>query len=170
VKNKVDIVAFSFVRKPSDVIELRTILKEKGLNAKIMAKIETVEAVQDFDSILNEVDMVMVARGDLAIEVPFVQVPRIQKEIIKKCNAAGKFVVTATQMLESMIHSPVPTRAETSDIANALLDGTSAIMLSEESTLGEFPVEAVTVMSKIAHEVENHYPDYSFSGDILLGV
>ena len=154
VKNNVDIVAFSFVRHPSDVVELRNILNEKGLDAKIMAKIETIEAVENFDEILKLVDMVMVARGDLAVEVGHEKVPLIQKMIIQKCNAAGKFVVTATQMLESMIKSPVPTRAEVSDIANAILDGTDAIMLSEETTLGDFPVEAVHWMTKIAKETE----------------
>ncbi len=170
LKNNVDIVAFSFVRKASDVLELRNILNEKnharlreGASAwepKIMAKIETVEAVEDFDQILEVTDMVMVARGDLGIEIPAEKVPRIQKEIIGKCNEAGKFVVTATQMLESMIKSPVPTRAEVSDVANAILDGTDAIMLSEETTLGDFPLDAVHTMSRIALEVENHYPNY----------
>ena len=154
LKNNVDIVAFSFVRHPSDVVELRNILNENGSKAKIMAKIETIEAVENFDEILKLVDMVMVARGDMAVEVGYEKVPLIQKQIIKKCNEAGKFVVTATQMLESMIHSPVPTRAEVSDIANAIMDGTDAIMLSEETTLGEYPVECVEMMSKIALEIE----------------
>ncbi len=155
IKNDVDIVAFSFVRKPSDVIELREILNKKKSKAKIMAKIETVEAVKDFDAILELVDMVMVARGDLAVELGHENVPVAQKMIIDKCIKAGKPVVTATQMLESMIKSPVPTRAEVSDIANAIYDGTDAVMLSEETTLGEFPVEAVKVMSRIANKVEN---------------
>lgn len=158
VANNVDIVAFSFVRKPSDVVELREILKEKGLDAKIMAKIETPDAIENFDEILELVDMVMVARGDLGIEVPFEKVPLYQKEMIRKSNAAGKFVVTATQMLESMIKGAVPTRAEVSDVANAIMDGTDAVMLSEETTLGEYPVEAVSVMTRIAEEVEQNYP------------
>ncbi len=158
VANNVDIVAFSFVRRASDVVELREILKEKGLNAKIMAKIETPDAIENFDEILELVDMVMVARGDLGIEVPFEKVPLYQKEMIKKANKAGKFVVTATQMLESMIKGPVPTRAEVSDVANAIMDGTDAVMLSEETTLGEYPIEAVSVMTRIAEEVEQNYP------------
>lgn len=156
VKNNVDIVAFSFVRKPSDVVELRNILNEKGSKAKIMAKIETVEAIEDFDAILELVDMVMVARGDLAVELGHEKVPMAQKMMIKKCNQADKFVVTATQMMESMIHSPVPTRGEVSDVANAILDGTDAIMLSEETTLGEYPIETVAWMTKIAEEIEKN--------------
>ena len=155
IKNDVDIFAFSFVRRPSDVLELRKILDSKKSKAKIMAKIETVEAVEDFDNILPLVDMVMVARGDLAVELGHENVPTVQKMLIRKCLIAGKPVVTATQMLESMIKSPVPTRAEVSDIANAIYDGTDAVMLSEETTLGDFPIEAVSVMSRIALKVEN---------------
>lgn len=155
IKNKVDIVAFSFVRKPSDVVELRNILNKAKSTAKIMAKIETIEAVEDFDKILELVDMVMVARGDLAVELGHENVPTAQKMIIAKALQAGKPVVTATQMLESMIKSPVPTRAEVSDIANAIFDGTDAVMLSEETTLGEFPIEAVEVMSRVARKIEN---------------
>ena len=159
IKNNVDIFAFSFVRKASDVEELRKILEAHKSEAKIMAKIETMEAVEDFDEILPLVDMVMVARGDLAIEIPAEKVPFAQKEMIRKCNDVGKPVVTATQMLESMIKSPVPTRAEVSDVANAILDGTDAIMLSEETTLGEYPVEAVKVMARVAREIEENYPE-----------
>ena len=155
VKNDVDIVAFSFVRKPSDVVELRKILDSKKSKAKIMAKMETVESVQDFDRIIDLADMVMVARGDLAVELGHENVPVAQKMMIDKCIKRGVPVVTATQMLESMIKSPVPTRAEVSDIANAIFDGTDAVMLSEETTLGEFPVEAVKVMTRIAGKVEN---------------
>jgi pyruvate kinase len=155
IKNDVDIIAFSFVRKPNDVMELRNILNKRKSKAKIMAKIETVEAVQDFDEILALVDMVMVARGDLAVELGHENVPTVQKMMIEKCLEAGKPVVTATQMLESMIKSPVPTRAEVSDIANAIFDGTDAVMLSEETTLGEHPIEAVEVMARVARKVEN---------------
>jgi pyruvate kinase len=155
IKNNVDIVAFSFVRRPSDVVELRNILNEKKSKAKIMAKIETVEAVENFDEILELTDMVMVARGDLAVELGHENVPTVQKMMIEKCLQAGKPVLTATQMLESMIKNPVPTRAEVSDIANAIFDGTDGVMLSEETTLGEFPVEAVEVMARVAEKVEN---------------
>ncbi|MDP2705060.1 MAG: pyruvate kinase [Patescibacteria group bacterium] len=157
IKNGVDFVALSFVRRSQDIKELRAILDKKKSNAGIIAKIETPEAVDHIDEIIRLSDGVMIARGDLAIEVPAENVPLIQKMIIKKCNRAGKPVITATQMLESMIKSPVPTRAEVSDIANAILDGTDAIMLSEETTLGEYPVEAIEVMSRVALHIENDY-------------
>ena len=159
IKENVDFIALSFVRKPEDVEELRAILNERGSKAKIISKIETPQAIKNIDSIIEKSDGIMVARGDLAIEVPFEKVPLYQKEIIEKCNRAGKFVVTATQMLEAMIHHPVPTRAEVSDVANAILDGTDAIMLSEETSLGVYPVESVSVMARIAEEVEQNYPD-----------
>ena len=155
IKNKVDFFALSFVRNASDIIELRTILNSKKSKAKIIAKIETPQALRNIDEILALADGIMVARGDLAIEIPAEQVPRAQKMLIEKANRAGKPVITATQMLESMIKSPVATRAEVSDIANAILDGTDAVMLSEETTLGDFPVEAVEVMSRVALEVES---------------
>ena len=159
LKNKVDFFAFSFIRKPEDVTVLRDILNKRKSKAKIIAKIETPQAVKNIDEILELCDGLMVARGDLAIEVPAEKVPMIQKMLIRKCNDAGKMVITATQMLESMIKSPVPTRAEVSDIANAILDGTDAVMLSEETTLGEFPIEAVNVMSKVAFDIEHNYPE-----------
>lgn len=154
VKNKVDYMALSFVRKPEDITELRQILKEKKCKAKIIAKIETPQAIANFDKILKLVDGIMIARGDLAIEVPFEKVPLYQKMIIKKCKKAKKFVITATQMMESMINTPVPTRAEVSDVANAIIDGTDAVMLSEETTLGKYPLETVQAMTRIAEEVE----------------
>ncbi len=156
VKNQVDYIALSFVRRAEDIKELRTILKRKKLDAHIIAKIETQEAIENLEAIIEAADGVMVARGDLAIEIPAEQVPLIQKEIIERCNALGKPVITATQMLESMINSPVPTRAEVSDVANAVLDGTDAIMLSEETTLGDYPVQAVEVMTRVAIEIENN--------------
>ena len=156
IKNNVDFVALSFVRKPSDITELRKILNERECKAKIIAKIETPQAIANFDEILQLTDAVMVARGDLAIETHAENVPIAQKMIISKCNDIGKPVITATQMLESMIKSPVPTRAEVSDIANAIFDGTDAIMLSEETTLGDFPVEAVEMMARVACKVENN--------------
>jgi pyruvate kinase len=157
LKNKVDFFALSFVRRPSDVLELRRILDKAGSKAAIISKIETPHAVEQIDEIIEVSDGIMVARGDLAIEVPAEDVPIIQKMIIKKCNQAAKPVITATQMLESMINSPVPTRAEVSDIANAILDGTDAIMLSEETTLGDYPVEAIEVMYRVATRTENDY-------------
>lgn len=169
IKNKVDFFAFSFVRKPEDVMELRAILNKRKSKALIIAKIETPQAVKNIDAILELCDGLMVARGDLAIEVPAERVPLIQKMIIKKCNDAGKFVITATQMLESMIKSPVPTRAEVSDIANAILDGTDAIMLSEETTLGKFPVEAVKMMTKVAIDIEHQYPEREISHVTVKG-
>lgn len=159
VKNKVDFMALSFVRKPSDIVELREILKKKKCDAGIIAKIETPQGVKNIDEIISLVDGIMIARGDLAIEVPYEKVPGYQKMMIQKCNDAGKPVITATQVLESMIKSPVATRAEVSDVANAIWDGTDALMLSEETTLGEYPVEAVTVMSKVSAEIESSYPE-----------
>ncbi len=154
IKNKVDFVAISFVRRPSDIVELREILKNAKSKAKIIAKIETPEALENIDEIINLTDAIMVARGDLAVEIPVEEVPLVQKMLIQKCNALGKPVITATQMLESMIKSPVPTRAEVSDVANAIIDGTDAIMLSEETTLGDYPLEAVEMMTRVALRVE----------------
>ncbi len=158
IKNKVDFIALSFVRRAEDILELKRMLKNKS-NASVIAKIETQEAVENIDDIIKVADGIMVARGDLAIETPAEKVPSVQKMIIKKCNDAGKPVITATQMLESMIENTVPTRAEVSDIANAILDGTDAIMLSGESTLGKYPLEAVKIMTKVALEVEKNYPE-----------
>lgn len=165
IKNKVDFVAISFVRRPDDIVELRNILNKAKLSAGIIAKVETPEAVENIDKIIELSDGIMVARGDLAIEVPAEDVPLIQKMIIEKCNKAGKPVITATQMLESMIKSPIPTRAEVSDVANAILDGTDAIMLSEETTLGEYPVESVKVMTKVAMRVESDFVHGKINGE-----
>ena len=154
IQNKVDFVALSFVRRPSDITELRDILNQAGSKAQIIAKIETPEALEQIDKIVAEADGIMVARGDLAIEIPAEEVPIVQKLLIHKCNSVGKPVITATQMLESMVKNPIPTRAEVSDIANAIIDGTDAIMLSEETTLGDFPIEAVEIMTRIALRVE----------------
>ncbi len=160
IKNNLDFIAFSFVRTAQDVRELREILKKAKSKAMIISKIETPQAVKNFDEILAESDGIMVARGDLAVEVDASTVPRLQKEMIKKCNAVGKPIITATQMLDSMINSPVPTRAEVSDISNAIWDGTDAIMLSEETAMGKYPTEAVLMMQKIALEVEENM-DYT---------
>ena len=154
LKNKVDFFALSFVRRPEDIHELREILKKSKSDARIIAKIETPQALSCLEEVVDAADGIMVARGDLAIEIPAEEVPMAQKRMIEACIAAGKPVITATQMLESMIKSPIPTRAEVSDVANAIMDGTDAIMLSEETTLGEYPVEAVKMMTKIALRVE----------------
>jgi len=155
LKNKVDYFALSFVRRPADITELKDILAKAKSDARIIAKIETPQALKNIDEIIKLSDGIMVARGDLAVEIPAEEVPLVQKMLIQKCNQAGKPVITATQMLESMINSPVPTRAEVSDVANAILDGTDAIMLSEETTLGQFPVKAVQMMTRIAEKIES---------------
>jgi pyruvate kinase len=151
----VDWVAMSFVRNREDVLIAKEHLRRAGSRAKLMAKIEKPSAVEKFDEILAEVDGIMVARGDLGVELEPERVPIIQKMIIQKCRDAGKPVVTATQMLESMIDNPRPTRAEASDVANAILDGTDAVMLSAESASGKYPVEAVSMMDKIARNTES---------------
>ncbi len=154
ISKKVDFVGLSFVRDAKDIKQLRAMLVAGKLDAGIIAKIETQEAIDNIDDILECTDGIMVARGDLAVEVGAHNVPVLQKMIIEKCNRLGKPVVTATQMLESMINSPVPTRAEVSDVANSIFDGTDAVMLSEETALGQYPVEAVSMMSDIAIRIE----------------
>jgi pyruvate kinase len=150
----VDFAALSFVRKPEDVSELRFRIKEKGSRIPIIAKIEKPEAVRNLDRIIEESDGIMVARGDLGAETSPQDVPILQKTIIRKCNHAGKPVITATQMLESMINRVRPSRAEASDVANAIFDGTDAVMLSEETAIGNYPVQAVRMMSRIAAKAE----------------
>lgn len=150
----VDFVALSFVRTAGDIEVLRKLLKKYKSDAQIVAKIETTEAIENIDSIIAATDVIMVARGDLAIEAGPEKVPSYQKQIVKKCNEVGKPVIVATQMLESMITTPVPTRAEVSDVANAIFDGADAVMLSEETTLGKYPVEAVQMMHDIAIRTE----------------
>ncbi len=153
--NDVDYIAASFVRRASDIQEIRNIMKyNNNTNIQIIAKIENKEGVANIDEIIAAADGIMVARGDLGVEVPAEEVPIIQKEILNKCLAAGKISVTATQMLESMIEHPRPTRAEVSDVANAIYDGTDAIMLSGESAIGHYPVESVETMARIAHRIE----------------
>lgn len=154
--HRVDFIALSFVRKADDIIELRQHLIEKGYDKTIIAKIEKPEAVKNFDEILAVSDGIMIARGDLGVELPPQEVPVIQKSIIRKCNMQGKMVITATQMLESMIHNPVPTRAETSDVANAVWDGSDVVMLSGETSIGDYPVETVEMMQNILIETEAH--------------
>lgn len=154
IEQELDWVALSFVRSAAEVSQLKQLIYQQESQIKVIAKIEKPEAVEAFDSILDATDGVMVARGDLGVEVPSEQVPLIQKMIIRKCNQLGKPVITATQMLESMIGNPRPTRAETSDVANAILDGTDAVMLSGETAAGLYPVEAVKVMDRIARDIE----------------
>jgi pyruvate kinase len=149
-----DFVALSFVRSASDVQALKTLIEASGSTAHVIAKIEKAEAVAVLDDILRDADAVMVARGDLGVEIGVAEVPLLQKRIILRALEHGKPVITATQMLESMIHAPEPTRAEASDVANAVLDGTSAIMLSGETAIGDFPVESVAYMDRIARAVE----------------
>lgn len=152
----VNFIAASFVRRPQDVLDVKKILVENGKpDIQIIAKIENSEGVEKMDDIIAVADGIMVARGDLGVEVPAEDVPLIQKELIKKCKAAGKVVITATQMLESMQENPRPTRAEVSDVANAIYDGTDAIMLSGESAQGKYPEEAVMTMNKIAVKTES---------------
>jgi pyruvate kinase len=154
VKSQVDYIAISFVRRAAHIKQVREILAQYNANIDLVAKIESQEAVSHLDEIIAEADAVMVARGDLGVEIPAETVPIIQREIIKKCNIAGKPVITATQMLESMKKSPRPTRAEVTDVAHAILDGTDAIMLSGETAVGEYPVDAVKVMNRTASVIE----------------
>ncbi|MCH1627830.1 pyruvate kinase [Ferdinandcohnia quinoae] len=155
IKQDVDFIAASFVRRASDVLEIRELLEEhNGASIQIIPKIENQEGVDNIDEILEVSDGLMVARGDLGVEIPAEEVPLVQKELIKKCNALGKPVITATQMLDSMQRNPRPTRAEASDVANAIFDGTDAIMLSGETAAGTYPVEAVTTMHNIASRAE----------------
>ena len=159
IQNNLDLVAVSFVRSPADLEPAQRMIEAAGKQVKIIAKIERREAVENFDEILKVVDGIMVARGDLGVEVPLEQVPLIQKDIIHRCNRAGKPVITATQMLESMIEAPDPTRAEVTDVANSVVDGTDAIMLSGETAVGKYPIAAVQMMGKIAIETEKSLPD-----------
>lgn len=158
IKNGVDFVALSFVRQAKDVLELKRLIAGAGAKIPVIAKIEKREAIENLSEIINAADAIMVARGDLGIEASLEEVPFLQKLIIRECLKAGKPVITATQMLESMVENSLPTRAETTDVANAILDGTDAIMLSEEAAVGKHPIEAVAVMTKIAKKTEQEFP------------
>ena len=167
IEQDVDFIAASFVRSADDVISLRRFMNYHGGHAiRIISKIENIEGVENFDEILAVSDGIMVARGDMGVEVDFEKLPGIQKKFIRKCFCAGKMVITATQMLESMIHSTTPTRAEISDVANAVFDGTSAIMLSGETAMGDHPVRVVEVMAKIAERAEQD----AFEMDVFRGI
>jgi pyruvate kinase len=155
VELRADFVGLSFVRRPEDVESVRARLPKRGPRPQLVAKIETAVALDHLPGVVGAADAVMVARGDLGIQVPARRVPLIQKEIIRFCNMSGKPVITATQMLESMTRSPLPTRAEVNDVANAVLDGTDALMLSEETAVGEHPVDAVRTMSEVAEAAES---------------
>jgi len=156
IAQEIDYIAASFVRKASDVLEIRRVLEENnGHDIKIIAKIENQEGLENFDDIVAVADGVMIARGDLGVEIPTEDVPVVQKRIIRKCIEAGKPVITATQMLDSMIRNPRPTRAEANDVANAIYDGADAIMLSGETAMGKYPVEALLTMERIAERVES---------------
>jgi pyruvate kinase len=154
VRENLDFIALSFVRQAADLVQLRRYIKSLKSNIQIIAKIEKPEAIDDFATILNVADGIMVARGDLGVEMNPEKVPLLQKNIIARCNRAGKPVITATQMLESMIHNPQPTRAETSDVANAILDGTDAVMLSGETAVGNYPHKAIRVINRVARDIE----------------
>jgi len=167
VEHGVDYIAASFVRSGADVIEIKNLLQERGAQIPVIAKIENSEGVKNLEEIVAVADGTMVARGDLGVELPLPQVPLIQKKIIRTTVMNGKPVITATQMLDSMTHSPIPTRAEVSDVANAILDGTSAVMLSGETAKGSYPVEAVRTMAALALAAEEKLGEYGYLQHIL---
>ncbi len=162
IKHDVDYVALSFVRSAEDVTSVKNIIQDAGKDIPVIAKVEKHEALMNIEKIIDTSGGIMVARGDLGVEIPLENVPNIQKMLINKTNGAGKPVIVATQMLKSMCDSPRPTRAEANDVANAVLDGTDAIMLSEETASGDYPVEAVQYMAKIAKSAETNYPHKKF--------
>ncbi len=165
VAHGVDLIALSFVRRPSDIVVARREIQKRGARIPLVAKIEKHEALEHIDSILEEVDAIMVARGDLGLETALERIPALQKMMIRKANRLGKPVITATQMLRSMVQNPRPSRAEVADIANAVLDGTDALMLSEESAVGLYPIQAVKTMAQVAVETEKILePRFQFDG------
>lgn len=156
INNHVDYIAQSFVRNKNDILRVRNIIKDRLPGCLIIAKIENREGIKNIDEILSVSDGIMIARGDMGISLPIYEVPVIQKALIKKCNKASKFSITATQMLESMVTNPRPTRAEVSDIANAIIDGTRFVMLSAETAVGAYPVETVRLMNQVILFTETH--------------
>jgi pyruvate kinase len=163
IQQGVDIISLSFVRKPEDVQELKALLAQQGADIPVLAKLEKPQAIENLAAIVDECDAIMVARGDLGVEMSPEKVPMIQKKIIRLCNQKGIPVITATQMLESMTYNPRPTRAEASDVANAIIDGTDAVMLSGESAVGKYPVESVQMLARIATDVEPEIEYDSFA-------
>jgi len=162
LESDVEWIGLSFVRNAADIVELKDVIKERGKTARVVAKIEKPEAIANIDEIIAVTDAVMVARGDLGVEMPMEEVPLLQKMIVNKCRAASKPVIIATQMLESMITTPRPTRAEVNDVANSVLDGADAVMLSGETSVGEFPLIVIETMQKIINNIEeNNYPFYA---------
>ncbi len=173
LSHEVDAVAISFVRSAEDVRTVRSTMEgllEGRSSPLLVAKLEKPEALDDLDAILAEVDGVMVARGDLGVELPPERVPALQKQIIRAANRRAKLVITATQMLESMVENPLPTRAEASDVANAIFDGTDMVMLSAESASGKYPIESVRIMDRIVREAETHYLEWGKGPDALEGM
>ncbi|KLT64908.1 pyruvate kinase [Pedobacter sp. BMA] len=166
LQNDVEWIGLSFVRKAEDIIELKKIIAERGKTARVIAKIEKPEAIANIDEIIAVTDGIMVARGDLGVECPMEEVPLLQKMIVAKCRAASKPVIVATQMLESMITTPRPTRAEVNDVANSVLDGADAVMLSGETSVGEFPLIVIETMQKIIQNIEDN--NYPFNPDKFL--
>lgn len=171
IENEFDFIAASFVRKASDVVEIKKLLEKNNAHAiKVIAKIENRQGVENSDEILKVADGIMVARGDLGVEIPVEEVPIVQKMLIRKCYKNGKPVITATQMLDSMIRNPRPTRAEASDIANAIHDGTSVIMLSGETAAGKYPIESLEIMSKIAEKAEGSMNYWDMFSNMQIGI
>lgn len=158
LKQRVDYIALSFIKTAEDILAAKQLLKERKASIPLIAKIEKHEALDNIDDIIEVVDGIMIARGDLGVEIPLESIPLVQKSLIRKANLAGKPVITATQMLKSMVDNPRPTRAEVTDVANAILDGTDAVMLSEETAVGKYPVKAVSTMSRIAEDAESGFP------------
>ncbi|MCK4548309.1 MAG: pyruvate kinase [Candidatus Eisenbacteria sp.] len=168
IASGVDLVALSFVRQPDEVLEVRRIIQSRGAHIPVIAKIEKHEALEQLDDILAACDACMVARGDLGVEIPLERVPIVQKAIIRKAMNLGRPVITATQMLASMVESPRPTRAEATDVANAVLDGTDAVMLSEETAVGKYPTRVVETISRIVREAETALPPHALPQDDAL--